>query len=252
MGDQESANSHPPSSADISGSSSSKLHIPPQLKFLISNIKNLVLNSLTTENYAIWRIQLLQQFTANGYAGHLTGTTPCPSGTTSPESQGWLLADNNLLSALFSTISPPILPYVISCTTAHEVWLVLERRLQPTCRSRVIQLKNKLHHVQMQNRSMQQYLNHVKSIVDNISASGSNVDEEDVILHILNGLPPTYSSFKAAIRTSPHPMNLDNIYSLLCSEEINVNQELTRTSSTNSGVTAFYATSSNQSRNRPP
>ncbi|KAI0496069.1 hypothetical protein KFK09_022376 [Dendrobium nobile] len=173
MGDQDSANSHPPVSAALSGDSTTEIHIPQQLKFLISNIKNLVPNALTTENYAIWHIQLLQQFTTNGFAGHLTSTASCPTDVTSQEFQRWQLADNNLLSALFSTISTPILPYVISCTTAHTVWLVLERRLQPTCRSRVIQLKNVLHHVQMQNLTMQQYLNHVKFIVDNIAAAGS-------------------------------------------------------------------------------
>ncbi|KAI0523320.1 hypothetical protein KFK09_005715 [Dendrobium nobile] len=254
MGDQDSANSHPPSSTTISGNNSNntEIHIPQQLKFLISNIKNLVPNALTTENYAIWRIQLLQQFTANGYTGHLTGSVSCPSNVSSPEYQRWHLADNNLLSALFSTISPPILPYVISCTTAQDVWLVLEKRLQPTCRSRVIQLKNELHHVQMQNLTMQQYLNHVKSIVDNIAASGSHVDVEDIIIHILNGLPSTYNSFKAAIRTYPLPMNLDNLYSLLCSEEINVNQELSKENSAVSSATALHAMSSIQSRNRPP
>ncbi|KAI0499987.1 hypothetical protein KFK09_018195 [Dendrobium nobile] len=47
-------------------------------------------------------------------------------------------------------------------------------------------------------------------------------------------------------------MTLDNLYSLLCSEEINVNQEISRDASNTSGNTAFYAMSSNQSRNRPP
>ncbi|PKU87826.1 Retrovirus-related Pol polyprotein from transposon TNT 1-94 [Dendrobium catenatum] len=244
MEDQDSTHSRPPSSTALSDDSSPEIHIPPQLKFLISNIKNLVPNALTTENYAIWQIQLLQKFTANGYAGHLTSTTSCPPDTASQASQRWHLADNNLLSALFSTISPTILPYAISYTSAHDVWLVLERRLQPTCRSRVIQLKNELHHVQMQNKTMQEYLNHVKSIVDNISASGSNVDTEDVILHILNGLPSTYNSFKDAIRTSPLPMTLDNLYSLLCSEEINVNQEISRDASNNSEQKALSAATS--------
>ncbi|PKU78648.1 Retrovirus-related Pol polyprotein from transposon TNT 1-94 [Dendrobium catenatum] len=252
MGDQDSVNSLPPVSAALSGNSTTEIHIPQQLKFLISNIKNLVPNALTTDNYAIWRLQLLQQFTANGYAGHLNGTSPCPTDATSQDFQRWQLADNNLLSALFSTISPSLLPYIISCTSTHAAWLVLERRLQPTCRNRVIQLKNELHHVQMQNLTMQQYLNHVKVIVDNIAAAGSNVDAEDVILHILNGLPAAYNPFKAAIRTSPLPMSLDNLYSLLCSEEIIVNQEISKESSTAVGATALYATSINQSRNRPP
>ncbi|KAI0495098.1 hypothetical protein KFK09_025245 [Dendrobium nobile] len=250
MADQESANSRPPTSGTLSGDSTTELHILAPLKFLISNIKNLVPNALTADNYAIWRIQLLQQFTANGYAGHLTGISSCPSDETSSDALKWRLIDNNLLSALFSTISPAILPYVISSTTAQDVWHILERRLQPTCRSRVIQLKNELHHIQMRDLTMQQYLTQVKTIVNNIAASGSHVDAEDIILHILNGLPSTYNSFKAAIRTYPTSLDLDNLYSLLCSEEINVLQELARDNNANAGATALYTTSNNQNRGR--
>ncbi|PKU82870.1 Retrovirus-related Pol polyprotein from transposon TNT 1-94 [Dendrobium catenatum] len=250
MADQESTNTHPNPSPSLSGQQSADLTIPPQLKFLISNIKNLIPHALTADNYAIWRIQVLQQFTANGYAGHLTGASPSPADVTSPEALRWQLEDNNLLSALFSTISSSILPYIITSTTAQEVWQVLERRLQPTCRSRVIQLKNELHHVQMKNLTMQQYLSQIKTIVDSIAASGSKVDPEDIIIHILNGLPSSYNPFKAAIRTYPIQLDLDNLYSMLCSEEINVMQEHAKDSTSDAGSTALYTNSYNSQKGR--
>ncbi|PKU62451.1 Retrovirus-related Pol polyprotein from transposon TNT 1-94 [Dendrobium catenatum] len=248
MADQESTNTT--TSPHLSGQPSTDIIIPPQLKFLISNIKNLIPHALTADNYAIWRIQVLQQFTANSYAGHHTGSSPPPADTASSDFNRWQLEDNNLLSALFSTISPAILPYVISSTSAQDVWQVLERRLQPTCRSRVIQLKNELHHVQMKNLSMQQYLTQIKTIVDSIAASGSKIDPEDIILHILNGLPASYNSFKAVIRTYPIPLDLDNLYSMLCSEEINVSQELAKDNSTATGNTALYSNSYNSNKGR--
>ncbi|PKU83709.1 Retrovirus-related Pol polyprotein from transposon TNT 1-94 [Dendrobium catenatum] len=250
MADQEATSTHTNPSQPPSGQQSTDLVIPPQLKFLISNIKNLIPHALTADNYAIWRIQVLQQFTANGYAGHLTGASPSPADATSPEALRWHLEDNNLLSALFSTISPSILPYIITATTAQEVWQVLERRLQPTCRSRVIQLKNELHHVQMKNLTMQQYLSQIKTIVDSIAASGSRVDPEDIIIHILNELPSSYNPFKAAIRTYPIQFDLDNLYSMLCSEEINVTQEHAKDSITEAGSTALYTTSSTFQKGR--
>ncbi|KAI0488584.1 hypothetical protein KFK09_028422 [Dendrobium nobile] len=66
----------------------------------------------------------------------------------------------------------------------------------------------------------------------------------------MNGLPPSYNPFKAAIRTSPLLITLDNLYSLLCSEEITVNQDIARETASVSGNTALYATSGNQSRNQ--
>ncbi|KAL0920382.1 hypothetical protein M5K25_009513 [Dendrobium thyrsiflorum] len=48
------------------------------------------------------------------------------------------------------------------------------------------------------------------------------LDAEDVNLYTLNGLPPSYNAFKIVIHTNLQPLSLDNLYSLLCSEEVNI------------------------------
>ncbi|PKU82824.1 Retrovirus-related Pol polyprotein from transposon TNT 1-94 [Dendrobium catenatum] len=175
-------------------SSMAKFTIPSPLKFLVSNIKQIVTIQLNNENYAIWRLQTLKLFSTNGFEGYLTGSQTSPADESSADFRPWKLVDQNLVSALFSTISPGILPYILNLTTAHEIWTTLEGRLQPTNRSRVIQLKNELHNVTMGDNSMQQYLAQVKSIVDNIAAAGSKVETEDILHYILNGLPAVCSS----------------------------------------------------------
>ncbi|XP_028554101.1 uncharacterized protein LOC110105612 [Dendrobium catenatum] len=229
-----------------------ELVLPASLKFIISNFKNLIPHHLTADNYAIWRIQIYQNLTANGYADFLTGKIVPPTDTHSQDYARWRLIDSNLISALFSTISPALLPYVITSSSAHEVWETLERRLQSTCRSRVIQLKNELHHVQMNNQTMQQYLSTVKNLVDNIAVAGTQIDPEDIVLYILNGLPTTYNAFKTAIRTSSSPADLDKLYSQLCSEEIHINHEIKKEQSLNNSTSALYAASVNQQKNCAP
>ncbi|KAI0523042.1 hypothetical protein KFK09_005432 [Dendrobium nobile] len=96
----------------------------------------------------------------------------------------------------------------------------------------------------------QQYLTRIKTIVDNISASGSQIDPEDIMLNIMNGLPPTFNSFKSTIRNSLLPIDLDTFYSLLCNEEIHLQQELHEDPSPNTTATALYASSNTTSRNR--
>ncbi|PKU74388.1 Retrovirus-related Pol polyprotein from transposon TNT 1-94 [Dendrobium catenatum] len=242
MADQESENFAPPSSSTVqTGTPPTEMTIPAPLKFLVSNVKNLLPHPLTTDNYPIWRMQILQHFQANGYAGHLTGDLPEPADQTTQDYHRWKLVDSNLLSSLFSTISPTILPYIIFSTSTHDAWMILEKRLQPSNRSRAIQLKNELYHVQMKNLTMQQYLTHVKSIVDNIAASGSKIDPEDIIIHILNGLPPIYNPFKTSIRTSLLPIDLDTLYSLLCSEEITLQQDALKEQQNSATVTALYS-----------
>ncbi|PKU81762.1 Retrovirus-related Pol polyprotein from transposon TNT 1-94 [Dendrobium catenatum] len=195
--------------------SSSVTVITPQLKFLISNIKNLVTSSLTADNYPLWRSQVVKIFSANGFMGFLDGS----SNSTNQ------LTDQHLASALCSVITPTILPYVLSLNSCSEIWSTLALRLQSTTRSRIIQLKNDLHHVTKGDRSMTAYLLDIKEKVDAMAAAGSQIDPEDVVLHTLNGLPTSYNSFKTAIRTSLQPIGLDDLYSLLCSEEQIILQE---------------------------
>lgn len=104
----------------------------------------------------------------------------------------WLLLDQNLLVALLFTISSSFLIYIINLDTFHEIWTTLECRLFSINRSRVIQLKNKLHLLTMRNQSMTDYISTVKRVMDIIAATGGTIDPEDVILYILNGLLANY------------------------------------------------------------
>ncbi|KAI0514032.1 hypothetical protein KFK09_010065 [Dendrobium nobile] len=93
----------------------------------------------------------------------------------------------------------------------------------------------------MKDKSMQQYLANIKLLVDSIASTGSNIDTEDVIIYILNGLPTSYNSFKTAIRTSLTPIDLDVLHALLCSEEINLQNEQQKESGIPTDTVALQA-----------
>ncbi|PKU84066.1 Retrovirus-related Pol polyprotein from transposon TNT 1-94 [Dendrobium catenatum] len=208
--------------------------IPSSLKFLMHNIKNIATNTLTADNYSLWRSQVQKLFRANGFEGFLTGATSSPTPTilsgsgqqiSNPDYNNWISIDQNLAAALYSVISPAILPYVLSIDHCSEIWLTLDTRLQSSTRSRIAHLKNKLHFLSMKDKSMTQYLLDVKSKVDALAAAGAPVDVEDVIHYTLNGLPNNYQAFKTAIRTNMRSVSLDELYTLLCSEELNLAHE---------------------------
>ncbi|KAI0491967.1 hypothetical protein KFK09_026230 [Dendrobium nobile] len=223
--------------------------VPTPLKFLMSNLKSIVNVQLSSDNYAIWRLQIFKSFSASGFDGYLTGKLTCPS-EQSADYRLWKLIDQNLVSALISTISPSVLPCIIHLSTSSEIWAMLEIWLQPTNRSRVIQLKHELHNVKMGNQSIAQHLTQIKTIIDNIVVDGSNVDLEDIIIFILNGLSPTYNPLKAAIRTSLHSLNLESLYSQLCSKEIHIHNELQQDTYHSSDNQALYTNRTTGSRDR--
>ncbi|PKU80145.1 Retrovirus-related Pol polyprotein from transposon TNT 1-94 [Dendrobium catenatum] len=149
--------------------------------------------------------------------------------------------DQILAAAMCSTISTSILPHVVHLESTAEIWSTLETRFQSSNRSKVIQLKNSLHNIALKNQTVTQYLIEIKVLVDQISASGASVDNEDVILYILNGLPQSYQSFKTAIRTMLNPISLDQLYPLLLSEEINLAADTARSASSPDPQTVLFA-----------
>ncbi|KAI0494554.1 hypothetical protein KFK09_024695 [Dendrobium nobile] len=189
----------------------------------MSNVKTMVNVQLTTENHLIWKSQMLKLFTANNFEGHLTGHTVkpakqilAPDGSRShnPLYSTYMLIDQHLSSAIYSTVSPTLLPYILNLDSTHEIWVTLERRLQSSNRSRLLQRKGELHQLKLGDKTMFQYLTDIKSKIDAIAAVGSFVDPEDIIHYTLNGLPPTYQSFKTSIRTHLGELLLDDFYSL--------------------------------------
>ncbi|XP_020681199.1 uncharacterized protein LOC110098649 [Dendrobium catenatum] len=186
-------------------------HISQSLKFVVSNLKTLVPNQLSAENYPIWRHQILKLLRANDFDQFLA--PPTSSETSSDPTdvfthKNWRFIDQNLQAAICSTISRPLLPYILHLDTTYEIW---------------------------------QYLTEINKLVDQIASADSTVDTEDIVLYIMNGLPPAYQSFKTYIRNSPQQIRLENLYAMLISEEIYINVDAARNPTDNSQQVALYA-----------
>lgn len=134
------------------------IHIPPQLKFLMLNIKNIIHTQLTVETHQIWQALVLKLFSANGFIGYLMGDNPPPTKfltedgnvvNPNPLYSQWILIDQNFSSAMCAMISQSILPYVLNLNTCLDIWETIEKQLQSSNRDRILQLKNELHNLVM-------------------------------------------------------------------------------------------------------
>ncbi|PKU85211.1 hypothetical protein MA16_Dca018261 [Dendrobium catenatum] len=106
----------------------------------------------------MWRSQIFKLFKAKNYEGFLDNSLSAPSrllidssgkSQINPAYARWHLVDQNIAATLSSIVTTSILPYVLHLDTCAEIWSMLERRLQASNRSKVIQLKNDLHHISM-------------------------------------------------------------------------------------------------------
>ncbi|GMP42726.1 hypothetical protein CsSME_00012370 [Camellia sinensis var. sinensis] len=69
---------------------------------------------------------------------------------------------------------------------------------------------------------MTEYLTQIKEISDQLRLASSTIDDEDLVLLTLNGLPEEYDALKTTIRARVESITMDDLCSLLSSEEIHV------------------------------
>ena len=203
-----SSNITPAPPATTSAISSSAL--PSNLTLLISNLSSFVSTKLDSSNYIIQKNQLQNILKATKLLGYVDGSEVCPPAMIldsnnlaipNPNHELWTTIDAHLLSCITATLSPSIFTTVIQCKTSHEVWTVLASRFTSLSRSHIHQLKIKLSKIVKKGTSMEESLNQFQVLSDQLALASSPIDDEDLVMLILNGLPEEYNATNTAIRT---------------------------------------------------
>lgn len=69
-------------------------------------------------------------------------------------------------------------------------------------------------------------MSQIKAVSDQLALSGAQVDDEDLILLTLKCLPDEYDAFKTSIRTRSTSVSMEELCSLLGSEEIHIESKI--------------------------
>lgn len=212
-------------------SSSSTEYLPQSLTFLIANFQSFITIKLDSANYFAWKTQVETALRANSLFDFATGLHTIPNPETldasgnkipNPEFVKWDIIDRMLLSCLIATLTPATLPHIVGTRHTSEVWSKLEEKFNSLSRTHVMDLKRRLYTIK-KTVPMEQYLDIIKGLLQKLEASGTHMDDEDVVFHTLNGLPEeTYRTFKQAIRTRAEvtPLTFSALYSMLMAEDL--------------------------------
>lgn len=85
-------------------------------------------------------------------------------------------------------------------------------------RFNVLQIKNQLQG-KKGNQPISAYLQQIKQLTDTLAAVSSWLDDEDIILYTINGLPPEFDAFSTTIRLHPTQISLNELHDLLTIED---------------------------------
>jgi histone deacetylase 1/2 len=135
--------------------------------------------------------------------------------TNSDEYQKWLIKDQMLFTWLLSTLSDGVLPRVLSCHHAHEVWDKIHKYFNSVLKSRACQLRSELKNTKKLSKSVNEYLLCIKSIVNSLIAVGDVVTEQEQVDSILEGLPEEFSSFVMMVYSRFDTPTVEDVEALL-------------------------------------
>ena len=234
-------NSTAASSSSTGASSStfanSSMNVMNQPLRLLSNMSNMMIAKLDNTDYIVWKHQISMiletyslyelleepQLVPEKFLKDLSGAY---TAIMNLEYTLWRSKEKALLTFISSTLSPSILFLTVGCTSALEVWKVLENRFSSIFRSHVMNLKGELHNLKKGANSVDTYLMKIKVVRDKLLAVGVILDDEELLHITLKGLLKDYNAFRSAIRTRSTPLGFDELSTMFNGEEESLNEGL--------------------------
>lgn len=182
-----------------------------QLQIVQSSITQLIPIVSTTAtvklddtNYLTWHFQIQLLIESHGILGFVDGSRLCPTrfdedstveGVETNAYQVWKMHDRALMQLLIATLSCTSISYVISCTSARDMWVQLKDRFFTVTKASVFRMKSELENIKKGSEPVSQYLQRIKDARDHLSAAGVSFDDDNIVILALNGLPPEFNTF---------------------------------------------------------
>jgi hypothetical protein len=184
----------------------------------LSNTHQMVALKLTNTIYFYWRMQMKSYLLGQGVFHFVDGSVPYPpfyvsnssdgsSSTINPSFLHWKQQDQLILSTLLlSSLFMDVLHLVVDCQTSSCVWRTLEKTLASPSNSRIMQLHRSFQDLRQGNVLVVTYMQHIKSLFDELVAVGQPLSLEDFNLYIFRGLRGEFKDLVTSFMTKAKPL----------------------------------------------
>ena len=134
--------------------------------------------------------------------------------------QEWDRKSRRAMITICLNLTDAQLVNVQSASSAKEAWDTLVQLYETKDLSNRLFLRRKFFTVQMANHEhMITYINRVKVMADKLAAIGASVEEEDIVMTLLSGLPENYNNLIVALEVKIDDLTLDSVTARLLHEE---------------------------------
>nr|XP_034580718.1 uncharacterized protein LOC117844048 [Setaria viridis] len=135
-----------------------------------------------------------------GLMGHIDGTPP-----PNPIIAAWSQADCCVRSWLYGSIFDSALDFTMEDNqTAHQLWVAIEHHIQANQAPRAIFLSHEFHSMTQGDLSVEDYGKKMKRAAVALHAVGQPVADSTLVLNLLRGANPRYSTTSDFIAATPN------------------------------------------------
>ncbi|KAF3782542.1 putative receptor-like protein kinase [Nymphaea thermarum] len=233
-----------------------------------SFLSQLISQKLNHSNYLTWKRQIVSFIKSHRLYGHIDGTTPAPpqyidlevkrtvvadqgggasTGSeirfeyeivteNNPAYEVWLAHDQSLVAYITSTVSEEVLGGVDDDLTALELWSTLATTYSQVSEARLLQLRRQFQDIKRGTRTVLEYLNEIKSVSDQLAATGHPVSDKDKVQQALSGLGTEFDIFCTTLEVLPILPSFEDLKAKLFQHEASRVQRQNLISSNNHNV----------------
>src|ERR1700678_2434573 len=153
------------------------------------------------ENYAVWKIKMIDILTGQDLWEYVDGTTILPTDTASQS--GWRKKDRLALSMIRLRVADKMLVYVASLTSAREAWETLNSLLEAQGALGIVLARRKLFRAQCaEGTTIEEHIRTLHSYQEELHNLGQKIDGEEFSIILLSSLPESWNTYISSIDTT--------------------------------------------------
>ena len=108
---------------------------------------------------------------------------------------------------------------VAHCNTAAEAWVAITEIFISQTQAHIVNTRIALSMTKKENPTVAEYIEHMKSLGDEMASAGKPLTDEDMVSYILAGLDFDYMSFVSTICAQTESIMVSELYSQLINYE---------------------------------
>jgi hypothetical protein len=151
------------------------------------------------ENYAVWKIKMVDILTDQGLWEYVEGTAP----DAEEQLAAWKKKDRTALSTIRLRVADKLLVYIASATSAKQAWTTLKELLEAQGPLGIVLARRKLFRARCEEgTSVEEHIRTLRSYQEELHSLGEEINDSEFSIILLTSLPDSWNNYISSIDTT--------------------------------------------------